>query len=56
MSQGWGYLLAAAGTFVVGYLSEISATWSWSLGLLVLLTVLQIGFGFYAGRPGQIKK
>jgi CP family cyanate transporter-like MFS transporter len=55
MSQGWGYLLAAAGTFVVGYLSEISATWSWSLGLLVVLTGLQIGFGFYAGRPGHIK-
>lgn len=55
MSQGWGYLLAAAGTFVVGYLSELSSTWSWSLGLLVLLTGLQIGFGFYAGRPGQIK-
>ncbi len=55
MSQGWGYLLAAAGTFMVGLLSDLTQSWALSVGLLAALTLFQVGFGLYAGRPGQIK-
>mgnify|MGYP000045801743 FL=1 len=54
MAQGWGYLLAALGTFMVGYLAEITSSWSVSVIVLALLTLVQIGVGFYSGRPGVI--
>lgn len=54
MAQGWGYLLAAAGTFLVGYLANILGGWGWSFVLLSCLTLIQIGIGFYAGKPGVI--
>jgi CP family cyanate transporter-like MFS transporter len=54
MSQGWGYLLAAAGTFLVGYVANISGSFTLSFVLITGLTLVQAGFGFYAGRPGVI--
>ena len=54
MAQGWGYLLAATGTFVVGLLAETSGSWALSVGLLAALTLVQVGVGFYSGRPGVI--
>jgi CP family cyanate transporter-like MFS transporter len=54
MAQGWGYLLAAAGTFGVGYLAEVSGGWGASLTILGALTAIQILIGFYSGRPGLI--
>lgn len=55
LAQGWGYLLAALGTFLVGYLAELSGSWSLSVMLLVAITLAQVGFGFYSGRPGLIR-
>jgi CP family cyanate transporter-like MFS transporter len=55
LAQGWGYLLAALGTFLVGYLAELSGSWSISVMLLVAITLAQVGFGFYSGRPGLIR-
>ena len=55
LAQGWGYLLAALGTFLVGYLAELSGSWSISVMLLVAITLVQVGFGFYSGRPGLIR-
>lgn len=54
MAQGWGYLLAATGTFVVGLLAETTGSWALSVGLLAALTLVQVGVGFYSGRPGVI--
>jgi CP family cyanate transporter-like MFS transporter len=54
MAQGWGYLLAALGTFFVGFLASASGSWSISIIALVVLTGLQVGVGFYSGRPGVI--
>ena len=55
LAQGWGYLLAALGTFLVGYLAELSGSWSISVMLLVAITLAQVGFGFSSGRPGLIR-
>ena len=54
MAQGWGYLLAAAGTFLVGLIADLAHTWVPSVIVLVALTAVQVGVGFYSGRPGQI--
>jgi CP family cyanate transporter-like MFS transporter len=54
MAQGWGYLLAALGTFLVGYLAEVTGSWSVSVVVLIALTLVQVGVGFYSGRPGVI--
>lgn len=55
MAQGWGYLLAAAGTFLIGFLSQAFQSWGISLQFLIAVTLLQVIIGFYAGKPGQIK-
>jgi CP family cyanate transporter-like MFS transporter len=54
MSQGWGYLVAAAGTFMVGFVANLVGGYSLSFVLITLLTLIQAGIGFYAGRPGLI--
>jgi len=54
MAQGWGYLLASLGTFLVGYLAEATGTWAVSVALLIALTFAQVGVGYYSGRPGLI--
>lgn len=54
MAQGWGYLIAAVGTFAVGWLATATGSWSVSVGLLIALTAVQVGVGFYSGRPGVI--
>jgi CP family cyanate transporter-like MFS transporter len=54
MAQGWGYLLAAVGTFAVGWLATATGSWSVSVVLLISLTAVQVGVGFYSGRPGVI--
>jgi CP family cyanate transporter-like MFS transporter len=54
MAQGWGYLLSAAGTFVIGLLADLSGLWTLSVLVLASLTAIQVGVGFYSGRPGVI--
>ena len=54
MAQGWGYLLAAIGTFAVGALVDILGSWLISLLMLVALTAVQAVAGYFSGRPGQI--
>lgn len=54
MSQGWGYLLAAAGTFMVGFVANASASWSLSFGIITSLSLVQAAIGIYAGRAGII--
>lgn len=54
MSQGWGYLLAAAGTFMVGFVANLVGGYTLSFIIITMLTLIQAGTGFYAGRPGVI--
>jgi CP family cyanate transporter-like MFS transporter len=55
LAQGWGYLVAAIGTFGFGLLHDISSSWALPLGVIVALTALQLASGFFVGRPGQIQ-
>ena len=54
MAQGWGYLLAAVGTFGVGFIASATGSWVPSVVILATLTAIQVGVGFYSGRPGVI--
>ena len=54
MAQSVGYLVAAAGPFAVGMLSEATGSWMLPCVLLAGLAVLQAGVGYVAGRPGVI--
>jgi MFS transporter, CP family, cyanate transporter len=51
MAQSIGYLLAAAGPFVVGLLRESTGSWSVPIALLLGLAVVQVSAGYVAGRP-----
>lgn len=54
MSQGWGYLLAASGTFAVGLVANVFGSWSLSFGIVAVLVVIQAIAGAFAGKPGMI--
>lgn len=53
MSQGFGYLFAAAGPFVVGAVREATGSWGPALGVLLAVVVAQAGAGWVAGRAGH---
>lgn len=55
ISQGYGYLAAALGTFVFGWLREASGSWVLPILLLVALSGLQLVTGFVAGRNRKIE-
>ena len=55
ISQGVGYLLAAAGTFAFGWLAKATGNWQLSLIGLIALTFVQVFAAWFAGRPQQIK-
>lgn len=50
MAQGFGYLLAAAGPFVLGVVREVTGAWTLPLALLVVGAMVQAGTGWVAGR------
>ncbi|HEX9044757.1 MAG TPA: MFS transporter [Candidatus Limnocylindrales bacterium] len=54
MAQSIGYVLAAAGPFAVGLVHDVVGAWSPAMGLLVLLTGVQVLAGLAAGRPGTV--
>jgi CP family cyanate transporter-like MFS transporter len=54
VAQGVGYLVAAVGTFLVGLLGAASGDWSWSIWLLVLITLVQAFSAYFAGLPRKI--
>ena len=54
MAQGWGYLLAAVGSFMVGFVANLVGSYALSFLIITTLTLIQTGIGFYAGRPGVI--
>lgn len=54
MVQGYGYLMAAAGTFMVGVLHSLFDGWSLVLAVMVGLTGIQAVAGWYAGGSRTI--
>lgn len=55
VAQGIGYLVAAAGTFLFGWLTGVTNSWEASILGLILLTCVQAVASWYAGRPQVIK-
>lgn len=54
MAQGWGYLLAAVGSFTVGFVANLVGAYALSFLIITILTLIQTAIGFYAGKPGII--
>jgi CP family cyanate transporter-like MFS transporter len=54
ISQGYGYLLAAAGTFVFGWLRESTGGWTVAIWVIAVLSAIQLVAGFEAGRNRKI--
>lgn len=55
MSQFIGYLLAALGPLIFGWLKIISGTYSYSFLFLIILSILTLFFGYKAMKPGFIE-
>lgn len=55
VAQGVGYLLAASGTFLFGFLAKVTGEWKISVVGLIVLTGIQVVAAWYAGRPQVIK-
>lgn len=54
ISQGFGYLLSAVGTFAFGYLRELSGAWTVPVLVMLGLTLVQALSSFIAGGKRQI--
>ena len=54
-SQGIGYLIAATGTFLFGWLATTTGSWQWSVIGLITLTAVQAFAAWFAGQPRLIK-
>jgi CP family cyanate transporter-like MFS transporter len=55
LSQGIGYLIAAAGTFLFGWLATATGNWQLSVWGLIGLTAIQAVSAWFAGSPKIIK-
>jgi CP family cyanate transporter-like MFS transporter len=55
ISQGYGYLAAAFGTFFFGWLRDVTGSWVTPILVLVLLSALQLISGIAAGRNRKIE-
>lgn len=54
MAQSMGYLLAAAGPSLFGWIHDISGGWKLPLYLLLIVAVLTVIFAFKSGRKGYV--
>jgi CP family cyanate transporter-like MFS transporter len=50
MAQGFGYLFAALGPFLFGFLHDVAGGWTVPLAMLFGLLLIQLVFGVLAGR------
>mgnify|MGYP000591348941 CR=1 FL=1 len=55
VSQGIGYLIAAAGTFLFGWVATVTGNWEVSVLGLIGLTLIQAAAAWFAGKPKLIK-
>ncbi|GHF62701.1 MFS transporter [Amycolatopsis bartoniae] len=54
MAQGFGYLMAAVGPFLFGVLHDLTGAWTVPFALLLVTVLVQMVFGFLAGRPRYV--
>lgn len=54
MAQGFGYLLAAAGPFLFGFLHDLTEGWTVPFVMLIAVLLAQMTFGALAGRPRYV--
>jgi CP family cyanate transporter-like MFS transporter len=54
MAQGVGYLIAAAGTYLIGAIHTATSSWTTAIAALAILTAMQIASGWHAGREHVI--
>jgi MFS transporter, CP family, cyanate transporter len=54
MAQSFGYVLAAIGPFLVGYLYDKTQTWDIPLLTLISVAIIVVVFGFGAGRDKYV--
>jgi CP family cyanate transporter-like MFS transporter len=54
MAQSIGYLMAALVPFLFGLLHDLTGAWTVPFILLLVVVVLQMVFGFLAGRPSYV--
>jgi CP family cyanate transporter-like MFS transporter len=52
--QGVGYLIAAAGTFLFGWLGSATGNWHVSIYLIIGVTLVQVVSGWYSGKERVI--
>jgi CP family cyanate transporter-like MFS transporter len=48
--QGVGYLIAAAGTFLFGWLGSTAGNWHVSIYLIIGVALVQVVSGWYSGK------
>lgn len=54
MAQCIGYIVAAAGPTLFGYIHDLSGNWDIPLAVMTSLTILTIIMGYFAGRRGYV--
>jgi len=55
LAQAAGYLLAAPGPWLVGWLSTTAGGWNLAFSCIVVMALLAALAGTYAGRPGELR-
>lgn len=55
MAQAGGYLLAAPGPMLIGWVQTVTDSWIFSFGAIAILAILTAGFGYLAGRGGTLQ-
>ncbi|GAA0468147.1 MFS transporter [Alkalibacillus silvisoli] len=54
MAQSIGYLLAAVGPFIVGYLFDLTTSWDLPIMIMLSVCVVMMFFGMKAGRNAYV--
>ncbi|MNI03753.1 putative transporter YycB [compost metagenome] len=54
MAQSVGYLVAAIGPTLFGFIHDLSGNWDTPLATITCLTIVTISIGYLAGRKGHI--
>lgn len=54
LAQAAGYLLAAPGPWLVGWVSETTGSWTSAIGLVILIALGAAVSGWLAGREGEL--
>jgi CP family cyanate transporter-like MFS transporter len=54
-TQSVGYLLAAVGPFVIGWVYDATGHWTEPLWLLLVLVLPLMAIGMYVGRPAYLE-